>query len=64
MSTTTMLQLIQQATGEMGIAVPTVVAGNTTQDVVQLLALLNACGYENLRKHAWRELTKQHAYLS
>lgn len=64
MSTTTMLQLIQQATGEMGIAVPTVVAGNTTQDVVQLLALLNACGYENLRKHAWRELTKQHAFYT
>ena len=64
MSTTTMLQLVQQATGEMGVAVPTSVAGNTTQDVVQLLALLNACGYENLRKHAWRELTKRHAFYT
>ena len=64
MSTTTMLQLVQQATGEMGVAVPTSVAENTTQDVVQLLSLLNACGYENLRKHAWRELTKQHAFYT
>jgi len=30
-----MLQLIQQATGEMGLSVPVSVAGNQTQDVVQ-----------------------------
>lgn len=64
MSTTTMLQLVQQATGEMGVSVPATVASNTTQDVVQLLALLNACGYENLRKHAWRELTKTYSFYA
>lgn len=62
MSTTTMLQLVQQAANELGIAAPSTVAGNANQDVVQLLALANACGYENLRKHAWRNLTKPYAF--
>lgn len=62
MSTTTMLQLVQQAANELGIAAPSTVAGNANQDVVQLLALANACGYENLRKHAWRNLTKPYSF--
>lgn len=56
----TMLQLIQQATGEMGLAVPTYVASNTQQDVVQQLALLNACGREISRAYIWQALAKQH----
>ena len=55
----TMLQLIQQATGEMGLNVPTYVAGNTQQDVVQQLALLNACGREISRAYIWQALSKQ-----
>lgn len=61
MSTTTVLQLVQQAAGEMGLSVPTAVVGNSNQDAVQLLALVNACGYEIQRKHQWEALTK--AYL-
>lgn len=57
---TTMLQLVQQATGEMGLAVPTFVAGNTASDTVQQLALLNAVGYELQRQHEWQALVKQH----
>lgn len=68
MSTTTMLQLVQQAATEMGLSVPSSVAGNTTQDVVQLLGLLNACGYELQRKYQWQALNKlnlfQSAYLA
>ncbi len=64
MSTTTMLQLVQQVTNELGISTPAVVAGNTTQDVVQILALMNASGYELLRKHAWRNLTKQKQFYT
>jgi len=55
----TMLQLVQQATGEMGLNVPTYVAGNTQQDVVQQLALLNACGREISRAYIWQALAKQ-----
>ena len=56
----TMLQLIQQATGEMGLAVPTYVAGNTASDTVQQLALLNAAGRELTRQYPWQALNKQH----
>ena len=64
MSTTTMLELVQQVTNELGVATPTSVAGNTNQDVIQILALMNANGYEFLRRHAWRELTKQHTFYT
>ena len=64
MSTTTMLELVQQVTNELGVATPSSVAGNTNQDVIQILALMNANGYEFLRRHAWRELTKQNAFYT
>ena len=64
MSTTTLLQLVQQAAGELGISVPVSVVGNTQQDVIQLLALANASGYELLRKHPWRELTKPYRFTT
>lgn len=60
----TMLQLVQQVTNELGVATPASVAGNTNQDVIQILALMNACGYELLRKCDWRELTKQNQFYT
>ena len=64
MSSTTMLQLVQQCTNELGIPTPSSVAGNTSQDVVQILALMNASGYELLRKADWRELTKPYSFFT
>ena len=64
MSTTTMLQLVQQATNELGVPTPTTVAGNTNQDVTQILALMNASGYELLRKADWRELTIPYSFFT
>jgi len=58
----TMLQLIRQATTEMGLSVPTSVAGNQTQDVVQLLGLLNAVGYELQREHQWQRMTVEYIF--
>jgi len=60
----TMLQLVTQVTNELGVSSPTSVAGNTNQDVIQILALMNASGYELLRKHDWRRLTKQHRFYT
>lgn len=60
----TMLALIQQASAEMGLVVPTSVAGNTTQDVVQLLALINASGYELQRQHQWQGITKEYRFTT
>ena len=58
----TVLQLVQQATGEMGLSVPTTVVGNTNTDVVQLLALINGCGYELLRRNQWQWTSKQNLF--
>jgi hypothetical protein len=62
----TMLQLVQQATGELGLAVPFSVAGNTAQDTTQQLALLNAVGYELVREPAfnWQALTTEYRFTS
>lgn len=60
----TMLQLIQQATGELGLAVPTLVAGSTTQDTIQQLALLNAVGYELQRQFDWQALETEYRFTT
>ena len=59
-----MLQLVQQVTNELGVPTPTTVAGNTNQDVIQILALMNASGYELLRKADWRELTTAYSFFT
>jgi len=58
------VDLIQECTQELGIPTPSTVAGNNSQDVVQLLALMNACGYELLRRADWRELTRQYTFYT
>lgn len=60
----TMLQLVTQVTNELGVSTPASVAGNTNQDVIQILALMNASGYELLKKGDWRRLTKQHTFTT
>lgn len=60
----TMLQLVTQVTNELGIPTPVSVAGNTNQDVIQILALMNAGGYELLRKSDWRALTMPNSFFT
>ena len=64
MANSTLLQLVQQATAELGIPVPATVVGNPNQDVTQILALANATGYELLRKADWRNLTKTYSFFT
>jgi hypothetical protein len=61
---TTMLQLMQQASAEMGLTVPSSVAGNTAADVVQTLALLNAVGYELKNVFEWQKLSKEYRFTT
>ena len=60
----TMLQLVQQTTAELNLAVPTYVAGNTSQDVQQILALMNASGYELLKEYDWQALQVQYRFYT
>lgn len=57
----TMLEIIQQAVGEMGSgAVPTSVAGNQSQDTVQQYYLLNGLGQSLTRDFIWQALVGQY----
>src|SRR5580692_11647626 len=60
----TLLQLTQQVTGELGLPQPTAVATNTSADIVQIYSLMNAAGYELLRKADWRALTKPYTFFT
>jgi hypothetical protein len=59
-----LLQLVQAASGEMGLTVPTSVAGNPAQDVVQLYALINAVGGELQREYSWEFLAKEYRFTT
>ena len=60
----TLLQLVQQATGEMGLNQPTQVVGNTSSDVIQLYSLINSVGYEVQRDHNWEALDKEYRFYT
>ena len=59
-----LLALVQQATAELGLPVPTSVAGNTATDTVQQMALLNAAGAELARKHLWEMLVTEYRFTT
>lgn len=60
----TLLQLVQQATGEMGLTQPTQVVGNTSADIIQIYALMNSIGYEIQREHDWEALDKEYRFYT
>lgn len=59
---TTVLQLVQAAMGEMGLTSPQYLAGSTTTDAIQLLALANAVGGELQRKFIWEALSTEYRF--
>jgi len=60
----TMLQLVQQVSAELNLAVPTYVAGNPSQDVQQILALMNGAGYDLVKEHDWQALQVQYRFYT
>jgi hypothetical protein len=60
----TMLQLVQQVTAELNLAIPTYVAGNTSQDVQQVLALMNRAGYDLIKEHDWQALELEYRFYT
>lgn len=59
-----MLQLVQQVTGELNLNVPSFVIGNQSQDVQQVLALMNAAGYELTKEYDWQALEKEYRFYT
>lgn len=60
----TMLQLVQQVTAELNLAVPSSVAGNPSQDVQQVLALMNGQGYDLIKEYDWQALQVQYRFYT
>ena len=60
----TMLTLVQQVTAELNLAVPTYVQGNTSQDVQQILALMNRAGYDLIKEHDWQALELEYRFYT
>jgi hypothetical protein len=60
----TLLQLVQQASAEMGLAIPNSVAGNTAADVTQMYYLINAAGNELAREYPWEALNVEYNWYS
>jgi len=60
----TLLQLVQAATGEMGLLPPANVAGGTASDTIQLLYLTNAVGAELAREYPWEALNVEYDWYS
>lgn len=54
----TLLQLIDQACGELGLQQPTAVVGNTNNQTVQMAALTQRLGKDLVKAFEWQQLTK------
>ena len=59
-----LLQLVQQTTAELNLAVPTYVAGNPSQDVQQILALMNRAGYDLVKEYDWQALEVEYRFYT
>jgi hypothetical protein len=60
----TMLQLVQQTAAELNLSVPSYVIGNQSQDVQQILALMNGAGYDLVKEHDWQALELEYRFYT
>ena len=60
----TMLQMVQQVAAELNLSVPTYVIGNQSQDVQQILALMNGAGYDLVKEFDWQALQVQYRFYT
>ena len=60
----TMLQMVQQVAAELNLAVPSYVIGNQSQDVQQILALMNGAGYDLVKEYDWQALQVQYRFYT
>ena len=56
--------MVQQTAAELNLAVPSFVLGNTSQDVTQILALMNGAGYDLLKEYEWQSLQVQYRFYT
>ena len=56
--------MVQQVAAELNLAVPTYVIGNQSQDVQQILALMNGAGYDLVKEYDWQALQVQYRFYT
>ena len=56
--------MVQQTAAELILAVPSYVIGNQSQDVQQILALMNGNGYDLLKEYDWQSLQVQYRFYT
>lgn len=64
MANSTLLQLVNAAQGEMGLAVSSTIIGNSAADVVQLRALINALGNSLNRQMQWQAASVPYTFTT
>ncbi|MFZ4473384.1 MAG: hypothetical protein ACOYOX_11505, partial [Limnohabitans sp.] len=57
----TLLELVDQVSGELGLTQPPLVIGSTNNQTIQLLALAQRLGKDLVRDFEWQKLVK--AYI-
>lgn len=60
----TAITIIQAATGELGLAIPSAVFSSTDAQIIQLRRLLNRSGQILARRAAWTKLTKEQTFTT
>jgi hypothetical protein len=58
----TLLQIVQAASAEMGLTIPTQIIGNTDAQVQQLYYLLNGLGDDLRREYPWEALNQSYRF--
>ena len=58
----TLIELVDQVCGEIGIQQPNSVIGNTDLQVIQLLSLCNRLGKDLVRDYEWNRLVKAYVF--
>lgn len=56
------LGLVDQVSGEMGLSQPSAVVGSSVNQTAQFLALANALGQDLVAEYEWNQLTKQYIW--
>lgn len=60
----TLLEIVQAATAEMGVPQPVSIAGNTSQDVLQLTGLVNKLGRYLYTNYQWQALNAEYRFYT
>ena len=60
----TVLEIVKQAMGELGLTQPTAVDGNSDLNVVQFFTLLKSAIDEVASGHQWEQLSKEHTFTT